>query len=79
MVKQPQPTPGAGDRGDARNPVGESQAPRADLDVPAGVRSGTRVLTSQDVLGADGRVHIVHAGQTYTLTVTRQNKLILTK
>jgi len=44
-------------------------------------RDGTGVwaISSEALLGSEGRVAIVHAGESYQLRVTRQNKLILTK
>ncbi len=36
-------------------------------------------VSSRELLGPEGRVAIVHEGQSYQLRVTRQNKLILTK
>lgn len=36
-------------------------------------------VSSHDLLGREGRVAIVHEGESYQLRVTRQNKLILTK
>jgi hemin uptake protein HemP len=38
-----------------------------------------RVLLSEDVLGGDRSVEIVHAGNRYRLSVTSTGKLILTK
>lgn len=35
--------------------------------------------SSRELLGREGRVAIVHEGESYQLRVTRQNKLILTK
>ena len=36
-------------------------------------------VDSAQLLGSGGAVEIQHAGQTYLLRVTRENKLILTK
>lgn len=36
-------------------------------------------ISSRELLGPEGRVAIVHEGESYQLRVTRQNKLILTK
>ena len=36
-------------------------------------------VASSQLLGAEGRLAIVHEGESYQLRVTRQNKLILTK
>jgi len=41
--------------------------------------SSIKILTSQDLFAGKTQVHIQHAGQVYRLSITRQNKLILTK
>ncbi len=41
--------------------------------------SSIKTLTSQDIFAGKTQVHIQHAGQVYRLSITRQNKLILTK
>lgn len=38
-----------------------------------------RTVVARDLLGARGIVRIEHEGETYTLRVTRNNRLILTK
>lgn len=38
-----------------------------------------RTVTARDLLGNRGIVRIEHEGETYTLRVTRNNRLILTK
>jgi len=40
---------------------------------------GGWTTSSDALLGAEGRLSILHAGESYQLRVTRQNKLILTK
>ncbi len=47
----------------------------------AETRSSTEVRTvsARELLGARGIVRIEHEGETYTLRVTRNNRLILTK
>lgn len=37
------------------------------------------VIESSELVGRDGTVQILHSGETYTLRVTRNNRLILTK
>jgi hemin uptake protein HemP len=59
--------------------------PKGDEQVdPNAGRSATSVeeiatIEAATLLGARGLVHIVHAGQIYTLRVTRNDRLILTK
>ncbi|MFO0688333.1 MAG: hemin uptake protein HemP [Myxococcota bacterium] len=53
----------------------ETAAPGASAEAGKGVR---RVRAS-DVLGPRGIVQIEHEGEVYTLRVTRNNRLILTK
>ena len=36
-------------------------------------------ITSENLLGQVGLLKIIHAGDTYTLRITRNNRLILTK
>ncbi|MDO8597409.1 MAG: hemin uptake protein HemP [Sulfuricaulis sp.] len=43
------------------------------------VATGPRRVTSQILFRGHGELRILHAGQEYRLTVTRQGKLILTK
>jgi hemin uptake protein HemP len=38
-----------------------------------------RTVVARDLLGTRGIVRIEHEGETYTLRVTRNNRLILTK
>lgn len=45
----------------------------------SGGSSEVRTVTARDLLGARGIVRIEHEGETYTLRVTRNNRLILTK
>jgi len=40
---------------------------------------GVWAVTSEELLGAEGRLTILHEGEPYQLRLTRQNKLILTK
>lgn len=40
---------------------------------------GAWAVTSEELLGAEGRLTILHEGEPYQLRLTRQNKLILTK
>ena len=41
--------------------------------------TGAWATSSDALLGAEGRLSILHEGESYQLRVTRQNKLILTK
>ena len=54
------------------SPAGRSIALRRD-------GGGTWTVTSEELLGAEGRLTILHEGEPYQLRLTRQNKLILTK
>ena len=49
--------------------------------VPAPEARGceARVLSSHELLGERGLLHIEHEGERYTLRLTRNNRLILTK
>jgi hemin uptake protein HemP len=38
-----------------------------------------RTIDARELLGARGLLHIAHQGETYTLRLTRNNRLILTK
>ena len=38
-----------------------------------------RTVDARELLGARGLLHIAHEGETYTLRLTRNNRLILTK
>ena len=44
-----------------------------------GGAGAVRTVTARDLLGARGIVRIEHEGETYTLRVTRNNRLILTR
>lgn len=37
------------------------------------------VIESSELVGRDGTIQIRHSGETYTLRITRNNRLILTK
>ena len=37
------------------------------------------VIESRDLIGPDGTIRILHSGEVYTLRITRNNRLILTK
>ncbi len=43
------------------------------------VNPGNGLLTSEQILGGGNEVRIVHGGCVYSLRLTRQGKLILTK
>jgi hemin uptake protein HemP len=45
----------------------------------AGGAGAVRTVTARDLLGTRGIVRIEHEGETYTLRLTRNNRLILTK
>ena len=42
-------------------------------------RRNRRVITSQELMGDGSELIIVHAGEEYRLSITKQAKLILTK
>ncbi len=56
----------------------ETNVQRPNLDASGG-SSEVRTVTARDLLGTRGIVRIEHEGETYTLRVTRNNRLILTK
>jgi len=37
------------------------------------------IIDSSELVGRDGTIQIMHSGEMYTLRVTRNNRLILTK
>lgn len=43
------------------------------------VSSSVQTISSRDLLGARGLLRIEHDGECYTLRLTRNNRLILTK
>lgn len=45
----------------------------------SGVAGAVRTVAARDLLGTRGIVRIEHEGETYTLRLTRNNRLILTK
>jgi hemin uptake protein HemP len=49
------------------------------IKVPDPVRPTSLTLTSSRLFGGAPTLFIEHAGQRYTLRITRENKLILTK
>ena len=46
---------------------------------PAAGPSAVRPIESQELFGDRGVVQILHEGELYTLRITRNNRLILTK
>lgn len=62
---------GAGLEGDDRVDVTPKRSAASAEDIPT--------IEAAELLGARGLVHIAHAGQVYTLRVTRNDRLILTK
>jgi hemin uptake protein HemP len=52
------------------NAAADAQAPRA---------NEVRSVDARELLGARGLLRIEHEGETYTLRLTRNNRLILTK
>jgi hemin uptake protein HemP len=61
-----------------RDPKREEPAAAAGSDPPA-APSRPRVISSSELLGEAGLVHIEHDGETYSLRRTRNGRLILTK
>jgi hemin uptake protein HemP len=55
--------------------TGEPAHPQA----PPAPMADTRVLTSRELFAGDRKVLINHDGELYTLQITRQGKLLLTK
>ena len=53
------------------------QRPEADPGTPAS--EDRSIIESGDLIGRDGTIRILHSGEIYTLRVTRNNRLILTK
>jgi len=57
-----------------------TSTPRTGIDRPAHVSARpTLRVAARDLLGPNDVVHIEHEGELYTLRLTRNNKLILTK
>jgi hemin uptake protein HemP len=54
---------------------GERALPRGERDAPGAIRQAA----ARELLGPEGILQIEHDGQVYTLRVTRNNRLILTK
>ncbi|MFZ5757487.1 MAG: hemin uptake protein HemP [Pseudomonadota bacterium] len=59
-----------------QDPAATGNAPRADAAAP---RKEPPVVDSGTLLQGAGELRIEHDGSVYTLRLTRQNKLILTK
>lgn len=57
---------------DSGNPTG---GPGADAPAPEGVQ----LVRAQALLGSRGMLRIEHRGEVYTLRITRNDRLILTK
>jgi len=55
-----------------RDPLEETATQRRDEEV-------TRTVGSGELMGARGLLHIEHKGEIYTLRITRNERLILTK
>ena len=53
--------------------------PEASPVTPQDSSASRSVIESSELVGRDGTVQILHSGETYTLRVTRNNRLILTK
>lgn len=59
--------------------VRQKMSPEADAFAPASGATGPRRTTSEALFRGGSELRILHAGQEYRLSVTRQGKLILTK
>jgi hemin uptake protein HemP len=62
--------------------AGERDRSREEPAVPAAAETpppGPRVISSKELLGEAGLVHIEHDGEIYSLRRTRNGRLILTK
>lgn len=66
-------------RSDARLPFGPLSASRSSQRCGCGCEQYRRVFSSDELLGEDKELIIEHNGYQYSLRLTRQNKLILTK
>ncbi len=64
---------------DRRGDAATNALPDDRAGMPAPSPDATPILDASTLLGVRGVVHIAHAGQVYTLRVTRNDRLILTK
>lgn len=60
------------------DPMSASSRLKPSMDAPLRLEQVPRIVSS-DLLHGQRMLEIEHAGQRYTLRVTRENKLILTK
>jgi hemin uptake protein HemP len=75
---QPRSTPSEANEQSARHEEAGMTTRRLDQ-AQAPAPEGPRRLRAADVLGPRGLVQIEHEGEIYTLRLTRNNRLILTK
>ncbi len=61
------------------SPASKAIPSEVDMTGTNAVATGPRRVTSQILFRGHDELRILHAGQEYRLTVTRQGKLILTK
>lgn len=59
----------------------EEEAVQTTIDpaTPGGKTHGLRTVRARDLLGSERVLRIEHEGQVYTLRITRNDRLILTK
>lgn len=57
----------------------DSPSPESNADIGSSASGDRNVIDSSELVGQDGTIQILHSGELYTLRVTRNNRLILTK
>jgi hemin uptake protein HemP len=62
-----------------RKPPQDGGEPAPDARTGRGADAEIRTIGARELLGARGILRIEHEGELYTLRVTRNNRLILTK
>jgi hemin uptake protein HemP len=66
-------------RDDSPGEKEESVHPQVHVETRAAAPGGVRVIRARDLLGPERILRIEHDGQVYTLRITRNDRLILTK
>jgi hemin uptake protein HemP len=67
------------DQGPANEPDRRTNVQEEPCALERSASSTVRTLSSRDLLGERGVLRIEHDGEFYTLRITRNNRLILTK
>ena len=57
----------------------KSPSTKSNADIGYSSSGERNVIESSELVGQDGTIQILHSGELYTLRVTRNNRLILTK